>query len=91
MSNLVMISPEYGLSRESKIGKDNPFQNDSKPHILTLDDTLHILRVNQLIPELNGNKKSGMGFAYCEGMCKIPQAIKLPKMAALGPGPGKST
>ncbi len=84
MRNQVMSSPEYGLSGEPKSGKDTPFQNDSKPHILTMDNTLHILRVNQLIPELNASeKKEWDGICICEGMSKNPQVIKLAKMATL--------
>ncbi len=42
-----------------------------------------VWRMSHLIPELNATEKSGMGYAYCDGMCKNPHPIKLVKMAAM--------
>ena len=50
---------------------------------MTFDAVMRVWRVSHLIPELNGVEKSGRGYAYCDGLCKKPQALKLAKMAAM--------
>jgi hypothetical protein len=78
-------SPELGLQGKPKSGKQTPLQMEglSQGSGMTLDTTMKVWRISKLIPELNANEKSGMGSAYCEGMCKNPHAIKLVKMAAM--------
>ena len=42
---------------------------------MTHDVVMKVWRNSHLIPELNGIEKSGMGYAYCSGLCKKPNAM----------------
>ena len=76
MRNQVVDSPEYGLQGRPKSGKHTPLQMEglSQGSGMELDATMKVWRVPHLIPELNGIEKSGMGYAYCDGLCKKPHA-----------------
>jgi hypothetical protein len=71
-----MDSPEYNLQGKPKSGKQTPLQMEglSQGSGMELDATMKVWRVPHLIPELNGNEKSVMGSALCDGLCKKPLA-----------------
>ena len=76
MRNQVLGSPEYDLQGRLKSGKQTPIHGEgiSQGSEMTLDATMKVWRMSHLIPELNGSEKSGMGYAYCDSLCKKPHA-----------------
>ena len=42
---------------------------------MTLDAVMKVWRISHLIPELNETENSGMGYAFCGGLCKKPHAM----------------